>query len=393
MAEPAEETGEVTALSKNVLYVIDGAGFGGGERVFLQLAAKLKNEYRVFVAACPGGGFQHKIEKENVAFIPVDLSRRVTPKPLTQIVRAIRRFGIDIVHSQGARADFYARVSGKLAGAAHQVCTLAMPVEGFDVGVLKKTVYRLADRATETVVDRFIVVSDALRNMLIDKRGIDHHRVVRIYNGIELNRYAPGKFDPAATQTVSGSADEILIGCFGRLVWQKGFETLIRAIPDVLSKNAAVRFVIVGEGMDRDRLEKLAGEIGVRSRLTFTGFVGDIRPWLSRVDIVAIPSLREGFPMITLEAMAMAKPIVATNISGIDEQLCHERSALLVPPGSVSALSEALSTLARNRDLAQALGKEARCVVEEQFSLEKTIDATKRLYDTLIGQREANRIT
>ena len=314
-------------------------------------------------------------------------------KPLTQITRAIRRYRIDIVHSQGARADFYARVSGKLAGVAHQVCTLAMPVEGFDVGVLKKSVYRLADRATEAVVDRFIVVSEALRKMLIENRGIDHHRVVRIYNGIELNRYAPGNIDPGAKETASGSAEEILIGCFGRLVWQKGFETLIRAIPDVVSKVAAVRFVIVGEGMDRDRLEKLAGEIGVRSRLTFTGFAGDIRPWLSRVDVVAIPSLQEGFPMITLEAMAMAKPIVATNISGIDEQLCHSRSALLVPPGSVSALSEALSTLARNRQLAQELGKEARCVVERQFSLERMIDATKRLYDTLTGQREANRIT
>ena len=383
----------MTALPINVLYVIDGAGFGGGERVFLQLASKLKNDYRVFVAACPGGSFQHKIEKEGVTFVPVDLNRRVTSRPLTQIARAIKRYRIDIVHSQGARADFYARVSGKLAGVAHQVCTLAMPVEGFDVGVLKKTVYRLADRATGTLVDRFIVVSDALRKMLIEKRGIDHHRVVRIYNGIELDRYAPAKSGPGRIETASDSTDEVLIGCFGRLVWQKGFETLVRAIPDVVSKVAAVRFVIVGEGKDKDRLEKLAGEIGVRSRLKFTGFAGDIRPWLSRVDIVAIPSLQEGFPMITLEAMATAKPIVATHISGMDEQLCHERSALLVPPGSVSALSEALSTLARNKELAQELGKEARCVVERQFSLERTITATKQLYDTLIGRRDALPIT
>ena len=372
-----------------ILYVVDGREFGGGERVFRQLALGLSSGYRIVVAANPGGSFEQCIRSTHVDFVGVDLTRRFSVKPVCQILRSIRQHRIDILHSQGARADFFCRLAGRIAGTSRIVSTVAMPVEGFDIGVLRKSIYRLADRATEGAVDRFIVVSDALRNLLIKKRGIDSHRVVRIYNGIELDRYAPGNIGDGVKESVSDSANEILIGCFGRLVWQKGFETLIRAIPAVAARVDTAHFVIVGEGVEKERLEQLAAENGVRSRLTFTGFTDDIRPWLSRVDIVAIPSLREGFPMITLEAMAMAKPIVATNISGIDEQLCHNRSALLVPPRSVSALSKALLTLARNRKQAQALGKEARRVVEEQFSLEGTIDATKRLYDTLIGQREA----
>ena len=352
--------------------------------MFVQLVRSLSPFYRVVVAANPDGAFARRIRPAEADFFGVELGCRFPVKPVSQILKILRNCRIDILHSQGARADFFCRLAGRIAGTPNILCTVAMPVEGFNVAPLKKKAYRLAEKLTERYVKRFIVVSDALRKLLVEKRSIDERRVVRIYNGVELERYAPGhsRFDTG--QLLPVPAGEILIGCFGRLVWQKGIEYLIRSVPAVTSKFENTRFVIVGDGPERSYLEKIASEINVSKRVVFTGFVDNLLPWLSRVDIVAIPSLQEGFPMITLEAMAMGKPIVATQIDGIAEQLQHRRTALLVPPRSPAALSEAMAALIQNKTLAGELGRKARRSAEEHFSLATTVNATKQLYDSLL---------
>lgn len=104
------------------------------------------------------------------------------------------------------------------------------------------------------------------------------------------------------------AGDVPVIGAIGRLVWQKGFEYLIEAVPDVLREYPDARFLIVGEGPLKDKLK-------VEDRIIYTGFRNDIKEILGTIDVLAMPSLLEGFPMITLEAMA--KPIIVTNINGI----------------------------------------------------------------------------
>jgi glycosyltransferase involved in cell wall biosynthesis len=296
----------------------------------------------------------------------------------------VRKHHIDILHSQGARADFFCRLAAKLARFPRHVCTIAMPVEGFDVPRWKKMIYLFADKATQRFVTRFIVVSDALRKMYVEGRGIEERRVVCIYNGVEPERFSPVHPGTESSGHRAIRHKKISVGCFGRLVWQKGIEYLIRAIPEVVSEVAPVHFLMVGDGPERDRLETMAAEMGIGDCITFTGFMEDVLPLLSRVNVVVIPSVKEGFPMISLEAMAMAKPIVATQIEGITEQLQHRRSALLVPPKSSNALAKAIVALLREKSLAAALGREARKVVQQRFTLQNTITATQDVYEALL---------
>jgi glycosyltransferase involved in cell wall biosynthesis len=296
----------------------------------------------------------------------------------------VRKHHIDILHSQGARADFFCRLAAKLARFPRHVCTIAMPVEGFDVPRWKQMIYLFADKATQRFVARFIVVSDALRKMYIEGRGIEARRVVSIYNGVELERFSPVHPGKQSSGYRSIRQVNMSVGCFGRLVWQKGIEYLIRAIPAVVSEVAPVHFLMVGDGPERDRLETMAAEMGVGDCITFTGFMEDVLPLLSRVNVVVIPSVKEGFPMISLEAMAMAKPIVATQIDGITEQLQHLRSALLVPPKSSHALAAAIVALLKDKSLAAELAREARKVVEQRFTLQNTVSATQNVYEALL---------
>ena len=365
---------------KKVLLVIDNLEFGGGERVFLQLAAGLRDRFEIFVAATHGGEFEGRLRELDIQFFSVNMERHLSWKPIAQIRHIIRQNQIDLVHSQGARADFFARIAAKMADSPHILCTVAMPVEGFDVGPLKKRIYRLLDKFSGRYVERYIVVSDSLRTILTDGRGIPLQRVVKIYNGVELNQYDPDLKEGRLRDQLGIPQSVKLVGAMGRMVWQKGFEFFIKAIPDIISYAPENSFLLIGEGPLRSELENLSQQLNVSDKIIFTGFRSDIPQILSAIDILVVPSLLEGFPMITLEGMAMAKPIVATRINGIEEQISDGEEGLLVPPQSTKTLSAAVLELIQNNELASRLGTAARRKVETYFSVERMVGETEKVY-------------
>jgi len=380
-------------MKSSILYVIDGLEFGGGERVFLQLAFGLKDRYRISVATNTGGKFAQELSKLDIQIFSVDMSRQLALKPIRQIRDIILQNRIDLVHSQGARADFFARIAGKIAESPHILCTVAMPVEGFDVTPLRKRVYRFIDQLSENYVDRFLVVSNALKQSLTLGRGISSERVVRIYNGIEVNEYQPNLKVNNLRNEWGITHAEPLIGAIGRLVWQKGLEHLIQAAAEILAAVPDAWFLVVGKGPFRANLQTLARELNISDRIIFTGFRSDIRELLSAIDILVVPSLLEGFPMITLEAMAMAKPIVATQLPGIKEQISNGVEGILVPPNNSKALGAAVLSILQDKKLASTLGGAARSRVESCFSVEKMVGETEKVYLSVLKGNDDEKLS
>ncbi len=373
----------------NILYIIQNDEFGGGERGFMQLAVSLRDRFRIFVAAMPGGRFEQGLEQADIGIISVDIKRRFTFKPIRQIERIIRKHSIELVHSQGARADFFTRIAGRLAGVPHILCTIQMPVENFDIGPLRKKIYRFIDWLSERYVERFIVVADTLKRVLVEWRGIPAERVVKIYNGIELDQYRPSAKQSNLRKQWGVSSEAPLIGTIGRLVWQKGFEYLIEATPAIIKAYPQAKILFVGDGPLSDKLVALSEELKVKDHVIFTGFRSDVKEILSAIDLLAIPSLLEGFPMITLEAMAMARPIVATKIDGITEQITDGKDGILVPPRDPKSLAEAIIRVLSDKKSAEAMGLEARKKVEQEFSVERMVAETEKVYLSLMrGNRK-----
>ncbi|OGW39036.1 MAG: hypothetical protein A2Y97_02365 [Nitrospirae bacterium RBG_13_39_12] len=377
-------------MTVKILFVIDGLQFGGGERVFAQIINGLDPiKYEIFLASRPNKHFYEAIPNKQVKYLPLDFSKRINPSLIFKLAKIIKKNEIQVVHGQGTRAEFYARIAKKFSGRARYVSTIAMPVEGFDVSPSSKMIYRFFDKLSEKYVDRFIVVSDVLKDMMIKKRGIDRDKVFRIYNGIEVDRYRTNADDHNRLRLeLKIDKETILIGAVGRLVWQKGFEYLIQAIPNVLKAYTNVKFLIVGEGPLKDRLKAQGAGLKVNDHLIFTGFRNDIKEILSAVDILVIPSLLEGFPMITLEGMAMAKPIVATHIDGITEQITDGETGLLVPSHDADALAEMINCLINDRDLALRMRTKAREKVEKDFSVERMVAETEKVYQDLIATKK-----
>ncbi len=365
----------------SILYVIDGLEYGGGERTFLQLIQYLPTaEYHIHVATNPDGTFSEKLHELGIQVHPFDLSNKLDLSAAGQLRSIIRKHQIDIVHCQGARADFFSRMAVKNLEEVRLINTIAMPVEGFDVNPWLKWIYQLADRCSERFVDRFIVVSDRLRKTLTHKHHIPAEKVTLIYNGIELKEYDPNR----AQELSAGIREEFgidketfLVAAVGRLVWQKGFEYLVDAARKLTSDD--IKVLIVGDGPQKNQLQQLVSQYGLENRVIFTGLRQDVHAVLACADVIAIPSLLEGFPMITLEAMAMGKPIVASCINGINEQIVDGQDGILVPPKNPKALKEAVEELKHNPDLCKKLAFSARKKAK-QFSLERMLEETERVY-------------
>lgn len=377
-----------------ILYVIDNLEYGGGERGFAQVIGRLdQNTYDIWVAAMSGGHFENELRQLDIIIKSVDFTRQFSLKTIFQLVSIMKGGHIQLVHSQGVRADFFARLAAKIAKVPYLVSTVQMPVEGYDVHPLKKSIYIALNQFSEHFVNRFIVVSETLRHTLIERHRIEPEKIVKIYNGIEIDEYKPNnergiRIEDSGLRKEFGFRNDVpVIGTIGRLVWQKGFEYLIKAIPKIVKDLPEAKFLIVGEGPLREKLEELGKRLKVKDNIIFTGFRSDIKEILASIDVLVMPSLLEGLPMVLLEGMAMAKPIVATNIDGISEVLENGKTGLLVPPKDTDTLAEAIIEILNNKRKASHLGQNARKMVEEKFSVEKMVEQIEWVYEGLLNEK------
>jgi glycosyltransferase involved in cell wall biosynthesis len=377
----------------NILYVIENIEFGGGERVFSQIIRGLdKERFGVFVASNPGGIYEKKLTEVGIKINPVRMTNRYNLGIISRLKKIIKTKDVRIVHSQGGRADFFARIAARIANVPIIISSMAMLVEGYDVSRSRKGLYVLIDRWTERWVNKFTVLSEAMRRSLIERHKIPPENIVKIYNGIEIEEYNPDlkeiRNKKLEVRRELGLKNDVpVIGAIGRLVWQKGFEYLIRAAPEVLKKCPEARFLIVGEGPLQNELILTSEKLNVADRIIFSGFRNDIKEILASIDVLAMPSLLEGLPMVLLEAMAMAKPIVATRIDGITEVLENSKTGLLVPAKNSHALAEAIVGILDDKAKANFFGQNAREAAKEKFSVKKMVEQIESAYEKLLHEK------
>ncbi len=374
-------------MKTKILYIIENVFFGGGERSFAQIINGLdKEKYEIYVVCMPRGKFVEEI-KNSANILHINLRNMFNLFNICKLTKIMKENNIQIVHSQGGRADFFARLAARKAMISAVVSTVAMPVEGYDVSLFKKVLYVILDRFSERFVSKFIVVSEALRKRLIKIHRVPFEKIVKICNGVELDLDTGLRTSDIRNKLKLEfmiPEDAILIGVIGRLVWQKGLTYFIRAIKQILDDrrqlSADIRFIIVGEGNKRKSLEHTAKKLGIEENVVFTGFRNDAERILKALDILVLPSVLEGQPIVLLEAMAMGKAIVATNIEGVNETVDNGVTGVLIPPGDSGALAEAIVCLLKDNKKAQEMADASRLAVEKNFTINQMIEKTENVY-------------
>lgn len=229
-------------------------------------------------------------------------------------------------------------------------------------------------------MDHLIAVSQAIVHKIADE-GRTGVPVSLIYNGVDLERY--DHQEPCCTlrEEYGLESDAPIVGVVARLEPEKGHATLLDAWPLVLRCVPNACLLVVGEGSRREELEAQAERLGVHGRVVFTGRRDDVPAVTAALDLAVLPSHREAQGLTILEAMALSRPVVASNVGGIPEMIEDGVTGLLVPPHDPEALAAAIVRLLTDHPLADMLARAGHDMVHERFCVELMVRAVESIYD------------
>ncbi|PQO38072.1 glycosyltransferase family 4 protein [Blastopirellula marina] len=224
----------------------------------------------------------------------------------------------------------------------------------------------------------YIAVSEAVKTYCCKNLNIQPKDVRVIHNGVDLNR-----FRPSLDQNKRFSRGTIVIGMVALFGSDKGHDVLLEAARCLASDGLDYELRLAGNGSQLPRMEALARELGIESRVKFVGLIDDVELFLQDLDIFVLPSLREGLPMTILEAMASGIPVAATNVGGVGEVIENDKNGLLLPPKNAGALANILSKLIVSRDLRDRFGASGLQTVKERFSFTGVAGKIEALYQEI----------
>lgn len=293
-----------------------------------------------------------------------------------KLARFLRKHVVQILHSHMFRASLFASPIGWMTG-------VPVVVETAHVRELWRKGWKasfVVDRMAGAFIDQTIAVSNAIARYLIDCKGIAQNKVAVIPTAPALS--TPAKQESAARLRKSLGIEDSdpLVVLAGRLEPQKGHRILIEAIKSVFAEFPRVQLVFLGEGSLRSELERQVRDSQLNESIRFAGFQRNVREWFAAADLSVLPSFYEGLPMTALESLAEGCPIVATAVDGTPEVVRDGETGLLVPPGDVERLSDAICRMLRDREFALRTALAGQREVLENFSVKKLIARTQDFY-------------
>jgi glycosyltransferase involved in cell wall biosynthesis len=247
------------------------------------------------------------------------------------------------------------------------------------------------DRQASRFVDRFIAVSHATARYLRESKGIPSNKIVVIPNGRDLTSLLPPKSqERAKARAELGLTNEQTVLLLGRLAKEKGHALLLDALKILGSRQPPLITMFAGIGPLEAELKARCKAAGLTDQVHFLGYRTDRQRLLAAADLVVLPSISEGLPLAAIEALAAARPVVATETGGIPEIVLNGQTGLLIPPRDSAALAEAMHRVLSDPDLALRLGTNGRLFVEQHFDVRVQIERTMALYRDLTS-RETTR--
>jgi glycosyltransferase involved in cell wall biosynthesis len=361
---------------KTVLHLSSSSGPGGAERIACALASSLdRGKYRSLVGLFRPGWLKDQCESRGLVTYVLPSHGFMHWRWMRECYRLVREEKVDLIHAHEFDANVHGMVVAAFAG-----IPMVATVHGrsyFWEKARRRAAYRLVSRYAQMVA-----VSEDLKRFLIDQVGIRQNRVQVIYNGVDESAGFDRNDVAQYKKDLGVPHDDMVVGVIGNLYPIKGHTYLLQAIPQILRTCPQTSFLFIGRGELEVPLKTQVKELGVEEKVRFLGLRQDIPTLLSVMDIFAMPSLSEGLSIALLEAMAAAKPVVATDVGGNPELVASGETGLLVPPSDADALAMKICELLQNRELASSLGANALAKVNRDFTVDAMITKYERLYET-----------
>ncbi|MCF8094885.1 MAG: glycosyltransferase [Desulfobacteraceae bacterium] len=243
---------------------------------------------------------------------------------------------------------------------------------------------RLMTRFASFFCSGIVAVSYDLKNYLVYEVGINEKKIRVIHNGIDLNKFDPQKRTGDLQVLSHKKSNSGYVGVVGRLTEAKDHENLFKAWSKIDFKGIKAQLVIVGDGEKRDELKKLVNTLGIQKDVVFLGQREEIREIIASMDLMILPSKREGFPLSVLEYMAMGKSVIATKVGGVTEIIEHGVNGYLVPSENSEELAHAISNYFLYPEAFKKMAIQGQKTVIEKFNAKICLQAYEELYDEIL---------
>jgi glycosyltransferase involved in cell wall biosynthesis len=293
-------------------------------------------------------------------------------KTLTRLVRHLSACRPDVIMVFGFNAEILGRLAGRLIGVKKSVVWFH-GLEDSDKGFLLTAMHRFLDRGTST----YMCVAHAQKVLLLKKRRLASENIQVITNGVNLEKFTPASNDRLLRE-LSFCQEIPVVGIVAALRPEKNHELLMMAMSELAERIPNVVLLIIGDGPERETLQKLACTLGLESCVRFLGCRQDISTLLTCMDVFVLCSKTEAAPLAVLEAMACGLPVVCSDVGAMREIIDDGVTGFLFPNGDVERLVESLYAVLSTPLLARSVGESARKAVETRFSLDASIASIEK---------------
>ena len=374
-----------------IFFLSTSMGMGGADKQILSAALALRsrgNEVMI-VSLTSLGPMGLEARRLGIPTESLEMPRGVPdPRGMLRLVRLVRRWKPDVIHSHMIHANLMARALRLVMPIPILVATIHSPYEG---GPVWMAAYRLTNR----LVDGITIVSQAAADRFVND-GIVPRELLRVVsNGVDLERFQDLPAGTReATRTSLGLDGHFAWLAVGRFETPKDYPTMLRGFARVVKEQPQARLLIVGRGRLQGEAEALVRELGLEKSVRLLGIREDIPELMRAADGYLMSSAWEGMPMVLLEAAAAGLPIVATRVGGNHEVVREGETGFLVPAKDPDALARAaLRLMAVGQDERQAMERQACEYVRANYSLERVADQWERLYREVASRKQPSRVS
>lgn len=291
---------------------------------------------------------------------------------LFQVRKLIKQYRPDVIHCHSRRgADIWGGIAGHLS---HLPTVLSRRVDNLEPGWLVHRKY--------SWYDRVICISEGIRQVLL-KQGVPEQKVITVRSAIDVTAWSEHCSREAFDNEFNTQPEQLILGMVAQLIPRKGHSLVLQAMQQLAADYPDLQLICFGQGPLRQALEQEAIERGLQDRVQFTGFRDDLPKWLGCIDMLVHPALTEGLGISLIQAAACSVPVIASRAGGMPEIVRDQLNGLLIEPGDLSALKQAMKRLIDEPHTRQQFGKAGRQLVEQEFSIEQMVEGNLAVYRDL----------
>ena len=370
-----------------VLHLIGGGDVGGAKVHVLSLVKELSKHIDVKIVSFRPGSFADDARKMGISIEVVKKGSIL--KDIKSVINILKFEKFNIIHSHGAKANMISLIAGYILGLPN----ISTVHSDYKLDYMHSFAKRISFGAINSVALRaikyYIGVSRNFKEMLIN-RNFNPENIFTLYNGMDFEKplaeYSRQSF--SSSYNLNLDKNDIVVGIAARLYPVKGLDTLIKAAEIVVKHNPSVKFLIGGDGEDKEHLQKMTESHGISSNVYFLGWLEDPYELMSNVDISVLTSISESFPYSILEGARFKKATVSSRVGGIPDLIENGKNGYLFEPGDYKKLANQLLDLAGNPDKRKSMGEKIHVKASTQFSLKSMCSNQLEIYEMILHRQK-----